>query len=128
MRNLALAEQKQIHDLILENFHHSLSFLTEFFGLEKPTYNDLQPFSKVLASLRALPREAMDDVVLPVLTAQFKAFGLDPTDATDRKKAAELSDLMALAIQDATQMIMQVMQQQHANAAKLMAGQGNLIR
>lgn len=128
MRNLALADQKQIHELILENFHHSMSFLSEFFDLEKPTYEDMQPFSKILAALRALPREAMDEVIQPILAAQFKAFGLDPTDFNDRKKAAELADLMALGIQDATNMIMQVMQQQQANAAKLMAGQGNLIR
>ena len=123
-----MAEQKQIHDLILENFHHSMTFLSEFFGLEKPNYADLQPFSKILAALRALPREAMDEVIKPILTAQFKAFGLDPTNATDRKKAAELADLMALGIQDATNMIMQVMQQQQANAAKIASGQGHLIR
>ena len=123
-----MVEQKQIHDLILENFHHSMTFLSEFFGLEKPNYADLQPFSKILAALRALPREAMDEVIKPILTAQFKAFGLDPTNATDRKKAAELADLMALGIQDATNMIMQVMQQQQANAAKIASGQGHLIR
>ncbi len=123
-----MADQKQIHELILENFHNSMSFLSDFFGLEKPTYADMQPFAKVLAALRALPREAMDEVIKPILTAQFKAFNLDPTNTTDRKKAAELADIMALSIQDATNMIMQVMQQQQANAAKLMAGQGNLIR
>lgn len=123
-----MAEQKQIHDLILENFHNSMSFLSEFFGIEKPTYADMQPFTKVLAALRALPREAMDEVIKPILAAQFKAFGLDPTSATDRKKAAELADLIALSIQDATNMIMQVMQQQQANAAKIASGQGHLIR
>ena len=123
-----MAEQTQIHDLILENFHNSLTFLSEFFGLEKPNYADLQPFSKVLAALRALPREAMHEVITPILTAQFKAFGLDPTKAADRKKAAELADFMALGIQDATNLIMQVMQQQQTNAANLAAGKSHLIR
>ena len=123
-----MAEQTQIHDLILENFHNSLTFLSEFFGLEKPNYAELQPFSKILAALRALPREAMYEVITPILAAQFKAFGLDPTKAEDRKKAAELADFMALSIQDATNLIMQVMQQQQTNAANLAAGKSHLIR
>lgn len=117
-----------IQSLILENFNHSLDFLTQFFGLDEPTFDELAPFVKVLAALRALPREAMDDVVLPVLTAQFDAFGLDPKDADDRLNASELSDLMALSIQDATNMIMQMMQSQQASKQALLAGKGSLLQ
>ena len=121
-------EQPQIHELILEGFHNSVAFLTEFFGQDKPNEVDMVNYVKVISALRGMPRAAMDEVVHPILTAQFKAFGLDPTDAADRAKGAEIADLLALSVQDAMAMIMQIMQQQQANAAKIMSGQGNLIR
>lgn len=123
-----MAEQSQIHELILTNFNNSLEFLCDFFDIETTDTADLIEFVKVLAALRGLPREAMDEVVLPILTAQFAAFGLDPTNPDDRESAAEMADLMALSIQDATQMIMQIMQQQQSNTSKIMTGHGHLLK
>lgn len=119
--------QQKIDDLIIQNFTNSVSFLADFFDVNTTDFDALSPFVKVLAALRGLPREAMDDIVHPVMAQQMAAFNLNPKNRSDRKKAEALVDLMALSIQDATNMIMQVMEQQQYNAQKLRSGQWNLI-
>lgn len=122
-----MTDQKQIHELILENFHNSVSFLVDFFETDGPDPVMLRQYVKLLAALRALPREAMDEVVKPVLTAQFKAFGLDPHSVRDRERGEQLSDIMAVGIQDATAIIKQVIesQGQPARSSLLIPGRGD---
>ncbi len=122
-----MADQQQIHELILGNFHNSISFLVDFFGMDGPDPVMLIQYVKVLTALRAMPREAMDEVVKPILIGQFKAFGLDPASARDRERGAQLTDIMALAVQDATAIIKQVIesQGQPTRSSLLIPGRGD---
>lgn len=122
-----MSDQKQIHEIILEGFHNSAGFLANFFGMEKPDPQMLIQYVKVQTALRALPREAMEEVVRPILTAQFKAYGLNPHNPNDRALGAELTDIMAVAIQDATAMIMHAMEHQGRASELIRTGRANRI-
>ena len=122
-----MAAPTTIPDLVLENFGNSIYFLSELFQMD-PTAENLFPFIKILAALRALPLEAMDDIAKPILLGQFKALRIDPTTERGRKFAEKFVDLLALGIQDATNMIMQSMDNQAKNVAALRKGRPGLIR
>lgn len=120
-----MANDDKIQDIVLKNFHESISFLTEFFGMDRPDPNTMAMYVKVLAALRTMPREAMDEVVRPILVAQFKAFGLNPHSARDRESGAAVVDLFALGIQDALSVIMQVSEQHTRSVEMLRTGRAS---
>jgi hypothetical protein len=118
-------DENTIHGHIVGNFKHSRDFMLDFFGLGASAFCALEGYVKVLAALRALPTQAMDEIARPIMTGLFAEMGFDPKE--DRDKAEPYADIFALAIQDATGMIIQNMEHQSKATAAIRAGRGSML-
>ena len=121
-----MTSETTIDSIIIGNFTNSRNFLLNFFGLGASSFEALEGYVKLLAALRGLPQEAMEDIASPILRRMFAEMGFDPE--RDRVRAAPFVDLFALAIQDATTMIIQNMEHQSQAAAALRTGRGSMLQ
>lgn len=124
--------QMKIEDLLVENMVNARDFLLNFFGVTlQDGRADLVQYAKLLAALRGMPPQGLADVCEPLLERMFAELGFDPKNAKERAEAAAFVDMFALAVQDATQIIMNnvEMNQRRAaqNEAALRQGKAQLI-
>ena len=116
---------ERIEDIISEGFVASRNTLLEVFELENAL--QLIPFQKIMAAMRGLPAEAQKDIVVPIIRKLSSELGVDPSTSRGQEAVAEFVDIFALAIQDATQFIIQNMERQQQTSSLLRTGRGSSL-
>jgi len=114
---------QRIDDIIAEGVTNSVTIICKAFGLQNSA--QLSPFQKIMASMRGLPPQAQEEIVIPLIEKVCTALGLNPKQ--DHAKVAEFSDIIALSIQDATGLIIENMEHQQKAAAALRSGRGSML-
>jgi hypothetical protein len=119
-----MTEQKQtaIDDLVVGSFTDARDALFSVWGEED--YTMLPEYSKVLGALRMMNDEAIENLGIPILKRMYSEVRADPTTREGRGKAVSFADNMALAIQDAVNVLMGQMQQRQQAQAALATGRG----
>jgi hypothetical protein len=118
--------EKRIDDLIVENLEASKNAVMAAFNTK--SVEDLVGWERLLASMRSLPEEAMQDVGVPLVQKCFMVFGCDPTTKNGRSKMHGFQDVVALALQDCMTIMMQNMQRSQQVSQALRAGKSGLLR
>lgn len=118
--------ERRIDDLIIENMAAAKDTVMSVF--QTRNVRDLEGWERLLAAMRGLPMEAMDDIGATIIKKAFMVFGCDPTTERGRHDMKPFQDIVALALQDAMTLLMQTMQRTDRAAEVLRSGRGNLLK
>lgn len=97
---------------VIGAFVGNVNALAAFFGVSATNGEVLSDYNSTLAAMRNMPPDALGEVTIPIIAGFFEHFEQDPTTSEGRHIVAPFDSNIALAIQDATQHIMQNMQAQ----------------
>lgn len=116
-----------IDDLVVGSFTDGRDLL--FSVWDKDDYEMLPHYTKVLGALRMMSGEAIETLGRPIITRMYTEIKADPKKREGRATGIAYADNMALAIQDAVNVMMGQMQQRQKAQAALATGRGGgLIR
>jgi len=116
----------RIDDLIIDNMVSAKDACMKAFGTAD--VDDLIGWERMLAAMRGLPMEAMEQMGVPLIQKAFAAFGKDPTQPRGREAMLPFQDIIALGLQDAMTLVMQQMERTQRSAAALRGGQTGLLK
>lgn len=120
-----MSEELRVDDLIVQNLTHARKVVADVLNIQDIA--ELADWVSVLSAMRGLPINAMDELGGPVIEKMFNSFGFDPKVKEHRNKMQPFQDIIALALQDCMQLLMQNMQRQQQAGQALRAGQGQLL-
>ena len=115
-----------IDDLVVGSFTDARDVLFDVWGGED--YEMLPHYTKVLGALRMMNIDAINQLARPILVRMYDAVQADPKSGEGRAKAVPYTDNMALAIQDAVNVMMGQMQQRQQAQSALASGRGGLLK
>ena len=114
--------QKTIDDAVVEGVAHGKAALAEIFKTEDMLA--LADYSKVLAAMRMMSDDMIDQLAKPIILRMFQIMSYDPTTPEGRADMLPFQDNIALALQDAMTIIIQQQQAREMNTRTLAAGRG----
>lgn len=121
--NPANENQPTLDDIVVGGFTDARDMLFRFF--ETDNINLLADYYKVLNALRVLQGPTLNDVGMPILTRMFAEIKADPKTDEGRRRGLQFVDCIALAIEDAVNMMMQAAQHQAQMKEALARGRAN---
>ena len=119
-------KELRIDDLIVQNLDAAKNAVLTAFNVKSS--EEIAGWERLIASMRGLPEEAMENIGIPLIQKCFMVFGYDPHSKKGRDAMLPFQDLIALALQDAMQIMMQNMQRSAQTAQALRSGQGGLLK
>ena len=115
-----------IDDLVVGSFTQSRDVLMDIF--QTKDIEVVAKWAKVASALRMMNDDAIERLGRVIIVRIFDEIGKDPTDADDREFALHFVDNIALALQDAVQIMMGQAQQRMAAQNALAQGRGGLLK
>lgn len=116
-------QEISIPELVVESVEGAVAVVKDLFKVD-----DVKPFAKVIAAMRNLTPEAHKEVSVPVINGVCAALNVDPQNTDE---VANYVDILALAIQDAVNYMVQHAQAQMEQRARAQAalsqGRGNML-
>jgi len=115
-----------VDDFVIEGFRDARDTLFEVFGTSDIAV--LEDYSKLLAAMRMMPKQILDQAAKPIILRLFQEFKADPETPEGRAKVVPFVDILALSVQDAHQVILGQVEQQQRSRQALATGRGNLLK
>lgn len=117
--------EQQIVDMVSKSVDTAYQIVANLFVCGDP--DSMKPFMPIVVSMRQLDEASMQAIAVPVIMAVYETIGIE----VDSDEAEVGADLAAVAVSDATTVLMQFVQQQqeqrHRAQAAIATGQPGLI-
>lgn len=121
-----MSDQLQtIDDIIIDGFKTARDALFELCGTTD--MSDLVPLKKILASMRMMDDNMVENLAKPVILRFCQELGIDPKTDGGRRAMEAFDDNIALALQDGINIVMAQQQRTAHNAQALQQGRPNKL-